>query len=423
MEKPIGEDTTNHQPEDKGDLPAGSEASPSRGLLDRLDTPLFPFTFTAVVYAVYVVVRLGMQQFDATSFVVAGVPWSDPAAMPPNFTVLEDSPGYDGQFYYRLALDPFTTEVTDFGVTLDIPAQRQQRIVYPFIVWALSLGNPDRVPALLIAVNYLALCVVALLGAWYVRALKLHTACALLFSLYPGFVLTLSRDCVEIVAVAFLLAGLLASTREKPVSASILLSLAVLTRETALVVPVAIVLEKLFRAWKGGRLQNAFPYALPIVVYGVWQLVMLSMWGELSVQANSERVGIPFYGAVQWFMEYARMSTFQHAVCLAEMTLVVVSAVVVVIVYRTSTSPPYMLIACILYMALLSTLTGDIWQDEWSFMRAVTEFYVFASIVLVTSASRIRVPVLGAWTLIWAYLVVVRTGLPRLAVDWLRTTL
>ena len=40
------------------------------------------------------------------------------------------SPGYDGQFFYRLALRPWTQTRTEFGITFDEPAYRQQRLVY-----------------------------------------------------------------------------------------------------------------------------------------------------------------------------------------------------------------------------------------------------------------------------------------------------
>lgn len=392
-----------------------------RSLLERLDTPLFPLLFTALAYALFLTARLAVLNFDPSLFVLAGDRWCNPEEVPSNLTVHQDSTGYDGEFYYRLALNPFTAKATEFGITLDIPAHRQQRIMYPLIVWALSLGRAEWVPALLIGVNYAALCLLGLLGGYYARALKLHPAWGLLFPLCPGFVLTLSRDCVEIVAIGFMLAGLLAASKEKPFWAGALLSLAVLTRETMLIVPLAILMERPFRVWKGKRFQREYAYFLPLVVYGVWQLLLRTLWGQFSFQANRARVGMPFYGAVRSFFEYTRLTEFHDAVCVVEMALIVIFALAVASAIRSSSSSLYFIICWLFYTVLISTLTGDIWDDEWNFMRAITEFYVFGGIILLTSTSRMRLPVLGAWATLWAYLMIVRTGLPRLGIDWLGT--
>ena len=63
--------------------------------------------------------------------------------VPKNLTVTRGNVGHDGQFYYRFALNPFTSKITEYGVTLDAPAYRQQRILYPAVTWALALGNAN----------------------------------------------------------------------------------------------------------------------------------------------------------------------------------------------------------------------------------------------------------------------------------------
>lgn len=70
---------------------------------------------------------------------------------------LRSSCGYDGQFFARLAFNPSTTERTDYGITLDSPAWRQQRILYPFLSWLLSLGRPHEALVWLVMINVLSL--------------------------------------------------------------------------------------------------------------------------------------------------------------------------------------------------------------------------------------------------------------------------
>src|SRR6202790_4456650 len=59
--------------------------------------------------------------------------------------------GYDGQFYYQIAGDPL--HAAQF---LDKPAYRYQRIVYPLLVAALSVGQARLIPYMLLLVNFVS---------------------------------------------------------------------------------------------------------------------------------------------------------------------------------------------------------------------------------------------------------------------------
>ena len=50
------------------------------------------------------------------------------------------SVGYDGQFYYYIAHDPFILGQSYNHI--DFPAYRYQRIIYPLTAWLLSFGQP-----------------------------------------------------------------------------------------------------------------------------------------------------------------------------------------------------------------------------------------------------------------------------------------
>ncbi len=76
--------------------------------------------------AAFLTVRL-IQSDGPGGFVLAGSPESTTSA--PS-ELHHYGTGYDGQFVYRLALDPFTRAVTAHGMTLDLPAYRQQRIAH-----------------------------------------------------------------------------------------------------------------------------------------------------------------------------------------------------------------------------------------------------------------------------------------------------
>jgi hypothetical protein len=75
------------------------------------------------------------------SFVFAGDQFVRVAAAPAGLPVTH-GPEYDGQFFHRLSLRPWTQQRTEFGITLDEPAYRHQRIVYPLVSFVVARGQP-----------------------------------------------------------------------------------------------------------------------------------------------------------------------------------------------------------------------------------------------------------------------------------------
>ena len=95
----------------------------------------------------------------------------------------------------------------------------------------------------MIAVNLGALCLIGWFGGVYAQAMKRHALWGLVFSLYPGFILSLARDLTEILEIAMLMGGLLLIRKGRQVFAIIFLTLAVFAKETALLVPVVLFLS------------------------------------------------------------------------------------------------------------------------------------------------------------------------------------
>ncbi len=74
--------------------------------------------------------------------------------------------GYDGQFFYRLALNPVNFSRTAYGITMDRP-YRYMRIGYPALTWLVSAGQHFLVPVMLVAVNIAAIGAIGYLGGLF----------------------------------------------------------------------------------------------------------------------------------------------------------------------------------------------------------------------------------------------------------------
>jgi hypothetical protein len=381
--------------------------------VQSLNHPAPVLFITAGVYVVFLALRLWVHGWDASYFVTAGDLFSDPARVPSGLHVQPNSDGHDGQFYYRLALNPFSTQKTEFGITLDLPSYRQQRILYPLVVWALSLGRPEPVPILMIVVNYVALGLLAWFGARYVQACGHHALWGLIFPGYPGLVLSLARDFTEIPAMTLVVLGLLLLKEQRRVPAVVVFTLGVFARETTVLVPVAWVAVWLAGAGRGDRGRGQWVYLIPPLSLGLWQLALWRLWGQFPA-VGTGAVDIPFRGFVQSLASKAAFETPQQIGFFIEIIFVAAFAVVVTAVLRSSAASRHEKTAWVLYALLVSAVSHNVWSEDWSFLRNLCEFHLLGAVILLHSRSKLRAPVFAGWGGLWLLTAVLRTDLHHL---------
>lgn len=300
--------------------------------------------------------------------------------------------GYDGMFYYRLALDPFTDQRTDFGITFDRPAYRQQRIVYPLLAWILSLGDARRVPWALVLVDLAGLFAVGWIGGALARAAGRHALWGLLFPAYPGFAITLARDLTEIVASAFLLAALLWLRRGHAVRAAGALSLAVLARETTILLALAAGIAALVASPR--RLRSWVPLLAPGLVLVAWQLVLLARWHETAASEGATSLAPPLVGImVAAWHDPERFGPITLSVWAAIVAFVFAMAAVGIRALRAARAP-HERWAFYAYLALATILEANIWANG-AVLRAVTELAMLTALLAMGASAVLRKSLLG----------------------------
>ncbi len=375
----------------------------------KFNSPLIAAVIVAIAYSTFLLGSTFVRsRYNPSFYVTAGSRFADPARVPAGVLV-QDNDGYDGQFFYRFALDPFTSAVTDFGITLEKPAYRHQRILYPLLVWALSLGSPALIPWMMLGVNLFGLCVIGWLGGAYAQSLKRHALWGLAIPFYPGFILTLTRDLAEIVAISFLLGSLLLLKRNRHILAVILICLAALARETVLLVAVGALLAYV-ATWsrRDGALREGTMmwgyFAAPVAVILFWQTALFYNWGAFPVSGGGGSIGVPFAGFVSFLLETAQLQTRQMSVWFVELVFIIGFVVVTLLALRLTVAPRYVAIAWALYFALGASLTRDIWNEDWGFLRALSEFYLFGALVVIGAGTKLRTTLFVGALLLWSFL-------------------
>ena len=290
---------------------------------------------TAAVAVVLVVGFVLLRLVFATplgGFAVASDDFVDPLRTPDPLPVATATGGYDGQFVYRLAIEPWTDDVSAHGVTLDTPAYRQQRIATPVLAWAVGLLPGVSTLLALLLVNAVALVVAAWYAARLAAALGRHPMWGLVLALPAGMPISLGRHLTEPVAWAAVVAALWYARDRRWAPASAALTVAVLARETSLVVAVGLLVAEGWRLLSGhpgppaggerqpdaggdgtpraaavavlrptGRdLRPLAWLAVPVAVAIGWQLVLLRTWGTVPALSTGtgNLAGRPLLGVL-----------------------------------------------------------------------------------------------------------------------------
>lgn len=202
--------------------------------------------------------------------------------------------GYDGQFYYFVAVDP--AHGKDY---MDQPGVVYSRIGYPMTVRALSGGNATLVPYMMVLVNILAVVGGTLALAFFLRRHGLPPALALMFGLFPGLVLSVLRDLTEPLAFGLAAAALVvfdARSKRRLLASGALFGLAMLTRETVALFPAILALALLVgvgdvTSWRlrfrwGNLGRSAAFAALAFAPLFIWRQIVAAWLPHASTQES-----------------------------------------------------------------------------------------------------------------------------------------
>ena len=279
-----------------------------------------------------------------------------------------DEVGLDGQQFYAIARDPFHPETV--ADDLDRPQYRYQRPLYPVLAWLLhpSGGGPGLVLAF-VAVSLLALFLGGLAMGALAKVLHGPPWLALLFPLLPGAVWSLTSSVADALAVSLCLVTIVATLRDRTGLAWLAAVAAVLTRETAILVPLALLLAR--------RRKEDLPLViLPGLALGAW-LVLVRQWvpgGGLP----SESLVLPLTGLVDAVTE--RWILGDELIGMAS-TLAALAVAAYVLVRKRGPQELRWVIG--VQLAFLSVCSGAVLGDDFGGTRSTLLLLAVAVAVLV----------------------------------------
>jgi hypothetical protein len=232
----------------------------------------------------------------------------------------------DGQAWAALAQDPTFSRPEVFTDGPDEFVYRAQRPLFGLLVWAASGGQPGAVPVALLVLTCMGVGALAFASTLLADQLGRIRRYAWVTVLLPGSLLIVVILGPEPFAVALAVLGVhwwLENPR-RTVLAVVALGAAVMTRDTLVLVPVAIAAWELVR--NRVPVRRVLPLAVPPLVYAAWAVVLRIRWGYWPNQSSGlrGRLDLPFRGwiAAASDVELVRTGSFVLAAVLLALALV-----------------------------------------------------------------------------------------------------
>lgn len=370
----------------------------------------------ALCYSIALVPSLRRAHWDTSVFIDAGDRFVDSSKLDAPIIVRKHSDGYDGQFYYRLAVEPWPSASAAHGVTFDAAPWRAQRILYPVLAWAVSFGNAALVPVALVAVNLMAVGVVAGMAVALRDAVKLPLWFPFAVALWPGFVVTIMNDTTELVPQALVMAALWAWASGRTALFAVFAGLAPLAREVTILVPAG------FFLWSaaGWLRDRTWPSFARVIVCGLALLPFL-VWRETLIltlhaaPSSSNNIGWPGVGFVETVVRILSPASYPGLPQLTaglgwRMVLALVGVVGLLAAAVTHIQSALQnkllaptVIAWSLTAALITLLRTDgPWIEDIAIFRALTEYYTLSIVVLAAASASwfLMLPVMGVAALL-----------------------
>jgi hypothetical protein len=317
--------------------------------------------------------------------------------------------GYDGQYYFALALDPIHAK--DYIAPATSPGYVYSRPLYPAVAGVLGFGSPSGVAYAMLFINVVAVFLGTLAVALWLKRRAVSPAYSLLYGFYPGLVFSVFRDLTEPLAYGLVACAVYffdRRTSRSLVAAGALLALAALTRETTAIfafgLALALVVHDsrdragLARLRRGGLL-----LASSVVPLLVWRLAI----GTWLHSATQERPGDGLAAAVP-FHAYLSSLPWTPAQTLVVLTVVLPTllalSVTVRLLRRRIERLPLVLLA-LNALALVAFIPKSVFVDYGAEGRAVTGVLLCAiyCLPLLLRAGRERSAALLAfgWSAAW----------------------
>lgn len=330
---------------------------------------------------------------DFSYFIVAGSDFVDPHQTPSS-VIIQPGQGYDGQFFYRYSLNPFNFLNPSYGIHVDLPPYRLQRITYPVLTWLMSLGgNPVMVPWMMVLLN-----VFAFIGIiFYTRKFIAVSGGLILHQYFPlllcGLYMSLARDLSEILELFFFMGSIYYLFRYSYARFAIFATLTLLTRETSLIALFPLTVFAFLNCLKSRvKIKPLIFLFIPYLFLFVWKYLVMLQTGTSQFVSATHNMSLPLVGLIEGFRSNLDWSSTKNRLQLifwlmyflwqVAMTAIVLKSILHDSSVVSGRKRPFV-ITYIIWLLFASCFSAAIYSDDWSFVRLFSIFNMIGFVLLI----------------------------------------
>lgn len=306
--------------------------------------------------------------------------------LPASFVVLK-VPAYDGAQYYHVARNiPKLFEGSEWKfLRLEIPASYgYQRILLPFLAYALAFGQTDGLPYTFLLINIACL----LLACMLMDADGRKPLYALALALCPAALIGLHFSLAEPLTIALLTWFLLRYEKYKTIGLpeAGLLSLLVLTREVNVLFAGFLTAYLLIR----GQWKNALYSVPPLLFFVAFHAFLFVLFSDVPFLDSGAKHAFPFQAIIPLLLGqaggYNRLTLSS-----IPLFLFFVAPALTWIIHElwTKRSKDFLPWALLAFLLLMTMMPDIIWGSMTSIGRVITPIY---PLFLVYAARRDTLP-------------------------------
>lgn len=307
--------------------------------------------------------------------------------------VLVDHGGYDGQFSYFCAFDPFMRSFAhdprQYRSVVDAVPYRYGRIGFSVLTRLAAWDRWRWYPATMMWLVVVATGVASLALAQMAQTAGLSPLLGALILVVPGFWQSLQRGLPEPVAAAALLLGCWCLSRDRPLAASIAFAAAILIRETSILLVGSLAVAAMVKGDRRGPLRWAALAVAPMLLWRLYVGWILFPESGLRGFFDQARVlGAPFAGFVDLrhvvkagtyydgSPEFARAAFVYPALLVAGLAVALALAI---------PAPSAFSVAAVLYGGLAVALNYSmVWLHVGNGQRVTYELFLALALCLLT---------------------------------------
>ena len=293
---------------------------------------------------------------------------------PLHTVIFKNSIGYDGQYYCRMAIEPFNFSNEALGVSFESPSYRYSRIIYPLIAWLFSLGIPMISIFNLFFINLICLIFMYILGKKYFKF-------DYFIFFLPFIPFVIFRNTAEILSIFFIILSIISFDKKRLLLFSIFSTLAILTRETSLIFYIVATLFFIFK--NKIKLIDFVILFLPGIFFILWRLFLLITFGDLpediGTKVNFNLNELSFF--TSYFNLFFKLNEIKFFIHFIQLSIILIFCTVVLFNLKFK-ELSYIEVSFLIYLIFFNFLAAHIYISDFAFFRVLPELFLLGFIIM-----------------------------------------